>query len=234
MSPTPAIPVPSAFFDLPGDGVHVLCLDTSAHKEWLETTVSALDPDEQQRAARYLDPWHGRRFAYTRGLLRTLLGRFSRQTASGITFSYGPYGKPEMTDADGLHFNLAHSGDWTALGLSRGRRIGLDLECVAGCRDCLAVARQSFTPRELAMLARERNTAGAFCTLWARKEAVLKAAGLGLDSLRAFCTADPAIELHDADGVQVQWSVSEIESPAGYAMALAAEGGPVRHASFRL
>lgn len=214
--------------------MHVLCLNTSAHKEWLETTVTALDPDEQQRATRYLDAWHGRRFAYTRGLLRSLLGRFSRRVPSSITFSYGPYGKPELKDASGLHFNLAHSGDWAALGFSRGRRIGIDLESVADSRDCLAVARQCFTPRELAMLEQGSNTAEGFCTIWARKEAVLKAAGLGLDSLQAFCTSDPAVELRDVNNVPVQWSLSEIESPAGYAMALAAEGGPVRHASFRL
>lgn len=226
--------IPPGFFDLPEEVAHVLWLNIAEHLDWLEAGLATLDPVEHDRAARYLNPWHGQRYACTRGLLRSLLGRFLGRPPAGIEFGYGPYGKPRLPAAEKLNFNLAHSGDWVALGFSRERRIGIDLESVAGCHDCLAVARQCFSPRELAVLEQASNTAQRFCSVWVRKEAVVKAAGLGLDSLQAFCALDPVVALRDERGIPIQWHLSEIPMAAGYAMALATEGGPVRNASFRL
>ena len=228
------MPIPATFFDLPADAVHVLILNAAEHRAWLEAGTSTLDMGEQERAARYVNPWHGRRFAYTRGLLRWLLGRFLKQAPAEIRFGYGAHGKPEMNAAAELHFNLSHCGDWVALAFSQGRQVGIDLESVAGCRDCLAVARQCFSPRELAELEQGMNAAQTFCAIWVRKEAVLKAAGRGLDSLQAFCTLDPDIALQDARGTLVKWHLSDVPTIAGYAMALAAEGGLVRNSIFCL
>jgi hypothetical protein len=57
---------------------------------------------------------------------------------------------------------------------------------------------------------------------------------LGLDSLQTFCALDPVVALQDERGIPTQWHLSEIPMAAGYSMALATEGGRVRHVSFRL
>lgn len=226
--------IPFEFFDLPENVVHVLCLNVSEHMDWLEAGAAALCPAERERAGRYVNPWHGRRYAYTRGLLRMLSSRFLECAPAGIEFSYGPYGKPRLNGAGGLNFNVSHSGDWVAFGFARGRRIGIDLESVADCHDCRSVARECFSPRELAVLEHGMDAAQAFCALWVRKEAVLKAAGRGLDSLKTFCALDPVVELQDERGTPIPWRLNEIPMLAGHAMALATEGAPVRHVSFRL
>lgn len=226
--------IPSTFFDLPADAAHVLILNAFEHRAWLEADVSTLDTAEQERAARYVNPWHGQRYACTRGLLRRLLGRFLKQEPAEIEFSYGTYGKPALTGVGGLNFNLSHSGDWVALGFCRERRIGIDMEIHIDSRDCLAVAYQCFSPRELAELNQRLNTAQAFCDLWVRKEAALKAAGLGLDALQNFCTCDSVVSLQDEQGATMQWHVSDMPLHAGHSMALAIEGRPVRNVSFRL
>jgi len=226
--------IPSTFFDLPEDVVHVLYLNTSVHRDWLETGAITLDLAEHERAARYLNPWHGRHYAYSRGLLRILIGRFLKRPPSDIKFSYGAYGKPRINDAKGLNFNLSHSGDWVAFAFSRNRQIGIDLECVADCRDHLAVARQCFSPRELVVLERGMNATQDFCAIWVRKEAVLKAAGLGLGSLKEFCTLDPDIALQDERGTLTNWHLIDIPILTGYAMAFAAEGGPVPNVCFQV
>ena len=226
--------IPAEFFELSEGAVHILCLNTSEHGDGLEAGLSVLNRAEHERAARYVNPWHSRHYAYTRGLLRMLLGRFLRRAPADIEFSYGVYGKPELNGAEGLNFNLSHCGDWAAFGFSRGRRIGIDLESVADSHDCLAVARQCFSPRELDVLEQGMNTAQTFCAIWVRKEAALKAAGLGLDSLQALCVLDPVVALRDERGTPIQWYLSDIPMPTGFSMALAAEGGPVRNVSFRL
>lgn len=224
--------IPSEFFELPKDVVHILCLDVSRHADLLATGVAALDPAEREWAGRYVNPWHGQRYAYARGLLRTLSGQFLNCAAAAIEFSYGPHGKPRLAGA--LNFNLSHSGDRVALGFSWGRRIGIDLARVADCRDCESVARQCFSPGERAFLKRAGNDAQAFCALWTRKEAVLKAAGRGLESLQSFCALESVVALDDERGIPARWCLDEIPVPAGHALALATEGSRVPYVSFGL
>jgi phosphopantetheinyl transferase len=234
MRPRAGMNVPAEFYELPADAAHVLCLNVSSHRLALEAGLAALDPAEKERAARYVDPWHGRRYACTRGLLRLVLGRFLQQAPAEVEFTYGPHGKPELNGESRLGFNLSHCGDWVAMGFAREQRIGIDLECRADSRDCQAVAQQCFTDRELAELQQGVYKARAFCAIWVRKEAVLKAAGRGLDGIRTFCTGEPVVSLPDARGVLVRWHVSDMPMVNGHHMALAVEGGLVRYRCFQL
>jgi len=225
--------IPPEFFELPADAVHVLCVNVSEHRNALEASVGALDPAERERAAHYANPWHGQRYACTRGMLRLVLGRFLKRAPGDIEFSYGACGKPALNGAGGLNFNLSHNGDWVALGVTRGRRIGIDLDGQTDGHACLAVASQCFSPREMAKLVQGTDTAHVFCAIWVRKEAVLKAAGRGLDAMQTFCTNNPVVSLPDEWGLPAQWHVSDVPVPPGQHMALAVEAGPVRNRCFR-
>jgi 4'-phosphopantetheinyl transferase len=234
MRPRAGMHIPAEFYELPADAAHVLCLNVSSHRLALEAGLAALDSAERERAARYVDPWHGRRYASTRGLLRLVLGRFLQRAPADVKLAYGPHGKPELDGEDRLDFNLSHCGDWAAMGFARGRRVGIDLERLADSRDCLAVARQCFTVRELTELDQGVDKVHAFCAIWVRKEAVLKAAGQGLDRMRTFCTSEPIVSLPDARGAPLQWHVSDMPMVGGHHMALAVEGGAVRNRCFLL
>jgi 4'-phosphopantetheinyl transferase len=234
MRPRTGMHIPAGFYELPADAAHVLCLNVSAHRLALEAGLAALDPAERARAARFVDPWHGRRYACARGLLRLVLGRFLQRAPTEVEFAYGPHGKPELNGESRLGFNLSHCGDWVAMGFARERRIGIDLEHRVDSRDYQAVAQQCFTDRELAELQQGVDKARVFCAIWVRKEAVLKAAGRGLDGMRTFCTGEPVVSLPDTQGRPQQWHVSGMPMIDGQHMALAVEGGPLRNRCFRL
>lgn len=226
--------LPSRFFELPTDTVHVLCLDLAEQWAVLAAGLDVLDSSEQARAARYADPWNGQRYACARALLRHVLGRFLNQAPADIELRYGAYGKPALNGSGGPDFNLSHCGDWVALAVSRERRIGIDLENRVENQDCLAVAAQCFSPREWAELAQGADVSQAFCAIWVRKEAMVKAAGRGLDAMQTFCTCDPAVSLPDEQGLPTQWHVDSLPAPAGHHLALAVEGGPARNRCFQL
>ena len=156
---------------------------------------------------------------------------FLRQSPANIVFNYGRYGKPSV---DGIDFSLSHCGDWLALAVSQGRRIGIDLENRVDPRDFQGVARQCFSPQELVKLAEGEDEALTFCATWVRKEAVLKAAGRGLDAMQGFCTASSKVFLADDREMPAQWYVVGLEAPAEHQLALAVEGGPTRNRCFRL
>jgi 4'-phosphopantetheinyl transferase len=213
--------IPPGFFELPTDTVHVLCLNLAEQRAMLAAGLHALDPSELNRAARYTNAWHGQRYACSRSFLRHVLGRFLQQAPADIVFNYGTYGKPTL---EGIDFSLSHCGDWLALAVSYGRRIGIDLENRVEHGGCLDVARQCFSPRELTELAQGKDMPQAFCAIWVRKEAVVKAAGRGLDTLQAFCTRDSVVSLPDEQGLPMQWHVGSLPGPAGHHLALAVEG----------
>jgi len=103
----------------------------------------------------------------------------------------GPHGKPM---AEGIYFNISHSGDY-AFGVVADAEVGCDVEGIKGPK--LSVARRFFTKKEQAWLESadsdfsgelEGGLAKAFYTIWTRKEAVIKMTGEGISrDLRSFC-----------------------------------------------
>jgi 4'-phosphopantetheinyl transferase len=121
----------------------------------------------------------------SRAVLRQLLGSYLGLDPSHVALTRGVHGKP-MVMAEGrgqpLFFNLAHSQGLMLVAIAPDHPVGIDLEAVKPDRDLSAIARRFFTSREcahwMAVSAPERSR--AFMVLWTRKEAALKAAGLGL------------------------------------------------------
>ena len=85
-----------------------------------------------------------------------------------------PHGRPVLLGT-GLHASVTHSGDLVGVALTAGGPVGLDVEQMAPLDfDGLtrAVLHDSEDARDLV----------GFYTLWARKEAVVKATGEGLEA----------------------------------------------------
>lgn len=95
-------------------------------------------------------------------------------------------GKPMLTFRDGrtqpLHVSVAHGGGLAVGAVCDHGPIGVDVERVDTRRSLLAIAQRFFAPEEHAVLERcgiDERTA-LFHQWWTRKEAVLKATGIGL------------------------------------------------------
>ena len=99
-----------------------------------------------------------------------------------LEFSLGGFGKPSVVEPAGLRFNLSHSQSLALIAVDDDADVGIDVELLRPMNDAEALAGSYFTPAErqaleaLAPEARDR----AFLTCWTRKEACLKATGLGL------------------------------------------------------
>lgn len=144
-----------------------------------------LSESEAVRARRFLAPLHGQRYLVAHARLRQLLAQTLQQDAQSLEFTEGPHGKPELggaATASGLKFNLSHSGAMGLVGWSWRRHIGVDVEVWREMRDDAALVRRYFSPAEIAawesLPPTERTE--AFFNLWTRKEAYIKALGLGL------------------------------------------------------
>ncbi len=174
--------------------------------------ATLLTPSEQQHAARYLRPADQLRYRVGRACLRYLLGQHLGQLPATIALHAGRYGKPQLAEPAGVHFNVAHSGDWVVVALA-AREIGIDLEQMVPDFDFNDVAAQRFSEPERRLLALSHEPQITFYHIWTQLEARAKASGLGLgdEELRPAATGYPA----------AQWTVQNFGLIPGHPGALA-------------
>lgn len=198
--------------------------------QWAEATLSA---DEVQRAARFRFEADRRRFLISHASLRDILARYLLQPPQEVQFGAGEHGKPILLSDSQLDFNLSHSGDFALIGVASGRKVGVDAERFRHDMEHERIARRFFSENENAELKRlpDEQKIDGFFTCWTRKEAYIKAHGLGLSlPLDSFDVSliphKPALllatrpEPHEAS----RWTLLSLDVHPGYAGAVAVEG----------
>lgn len=166
-----------------GIDVHVATL-TRLHRH-IGTYATWLDPQEQERADRFRFAHDRERFILGHGLLRDVLGARLGQHPAEVVTRRGEFGKPFLADSD-LHFNLSDTKDAVLVAVSPGAPIGADIETMHRDTDHHAVSKHYFTPTEVMSIPAGEAGKHRFLELWTRKEAVLKASGVGImDDLRS-------------------------------------------------
>lgn len=167
------------------------------HATQLDTAITdgALSGDERLRSARFRFDRDRRRFIAGRSFLRAVLAGYLDVPPRRVRLAYTPHGKPVLFGADSLHFNFSNAGEWGVLGVARSD-IGVDVEQIRPIPDLDDVARDFFAAGEAeAVLAAEgEERVARFLSCWTRKEAFVKATGVGIGtSMRDFeVTVTPA------------------------------------------
>lgn len=175
--------------------------------------IATLSPDEIARARRFVFEKDRHHFMAARAALRQLLARHLGRTPASLQFTSGPFGKPALADLPGLHFNLSHSGTTGVLALSERLATGIDVEVLRPMSDAVALADAYFAPAERSVIAAIDDTAvrdAAFLRCWTRKEASLKAVGIGLHLATAGFDVgtrpdERTVEIATAEGVERVW-----------------------------
>lgn len=193
-----------------------------------------LSPDELARAERFHFDRDRQRYIAGRGALRLILGRYLDCQPAEIAFDYGPQGKPALAapwDRSDLCFNATHSHEMALYAIARVRRVGIDVEHIREIREARGIARRYFTTAEAAQLEAAEPLGAAFLRLWTRKEAVIKAVGVGLSMpLNCFdLSAVPGdgtgeFAVQDAAAEGAVWTLFELSPGAGYLAAVVIEG----------
>lgn len=137
-----------------------------------------LSADEKVRAARFHFAHHQHRFKISRVRLREILAMYLNKNPATLHFQYHTHGKPYLENA--LQFNLTHSKDLALLAICH-YPVGIDLEFYSA-RPFLNMGKNIFSTSENNTLKHLPDALKPLCFfhLWAQKEAVVKAVGLGL------------------------------------------------------
>ena len=149
-----------------------------------------LSVEEVARASRFVFPRDRSRHIAAHAALRQLLTQHLANAGCDavepLKLVVGRHGKPALAAPSRLHFNLSHSRAVGVVAISEEAELGVDIEQVRPMNDAAVMAAAYFTAAEQAALAacgadfcdaaRDR----AFFNCWTRKEACLKALGIGL------------------------------------------------------
>ncbi|MCP6758301.1 MAG: 4'-phosphopantetheinyl transferase superfamily protein [Fischerella sp. CENA71] len=170
------------------DDVHVWRISLDRPESELQALQTTLSSDEIARAQRFYFEQHRQRFIAGRGILRKILGRYLGVEPQAVEFTYELRGKPLLADSfadSGLSFNLSHSQDLALCGVSRNRKIGIDVEYMRSVSDVEALAERFFAPREYELVRSlpQNQQQQVFFRYWTCKEAYLKAIGVGIVQL---------------------------------------------------
>jgi 4'-phosphopantetheinyl transferase len=225
--------------------VHVWCLALDLPQPTIDFLRASLSANEEARAARYLFDKHRRRFIACRGQVRRILAGYLSTDASEICFSYGAKGKPALagpwSDSE-IQFNITDSHELALCALGLNRDLGVDLEYIRRPTDFDGLAERFFAPREVDVLRflPDEQRLQAFFNCWTRKEAVLKAVGIGLGMPLnrvevTLAPQDPARVLTYADDAEesAPWWLHSLEPAASYVGALASRGSPLEVNTWR-
>lgn len=215
-----------------GRHVHLWQLDL---RDMGADATSLLDAAETERAQRFVYAHDWRRYVAAHAWLRRILGAYLGVPPQQLRFAAGAYGKPVLLQGPlapgqaALCFNLSHSKDLALIAVTTGIEVGVDIEAVRDDLPGPDLAAGVLSAAELAELEQcaAPDHATSFVACWARKEACLKALGVGLGleprALNLGLRAErQAMRL---DGAEALIDISPLPAPAGYCAALAAVGG---------
>lgn len=195
--------------------------------------LALLSPDERRRAERFAVQPARAAYVVARAALRRQLGQALSRDADAIGIGVDERGRPFLDDPphDAPDFNLSHSGSLIAIAIARGGRVGVDVEWHGRNRGLRELVSQVMGPHEAAFL----NTLEgpefrrAFYECWTRKEALVKALGIGIAyPLRSIDI--PVVKAGAAHRAELEpdsvWSVWTSSPQANYTLSVALAGEP--------
>jgi 4'-phosphopantetheinyl transferase len=185
-----------------------------------------LDDGERARAAAFTKARDQQRFTIAHGALRILAGQQLATQPAALRWVPGRHGKPELAPPwSWLHTSLSHSGDMVAAAASAGRPVGVDVQRLVPGLEAIALSARFFPPDEAHYVAAgcdAGDRADRFAHLWARKEAVVKAAGGRLwPNLTIAVRGRDVVSCAEPAGPQ---RVADVTAPPGFRAAVALAG----------
>lgn len=171
------------------EGVQLFATDVSEYSlAALEKLHEVLSPEEQAKVKRYRMKKDRLLSVVARGNLRRILANQLGIKPKQVQLGTNEHGKPILLGKEPtFDFNISHAGTKVAIATLDHSNpanthvcIGIDLEVINQMIDIQVIAKHYFSSNECRLINQSPEPAITFFTFWTRKEALLKAAGVGL------------------------------------------------------
>jgi 4'-phosphopantetheinyl transferase len=144
-----------------------------------------------------------------------------------LRFNRNAQGKPFLEDGE-LDFNVSHSRDRLLIAVTAGRAVGVDIEFRRDGLNMKSIAKRWFAPEEQTFLKSIENPADGFFEVWAKKEAYVKALGVGIyKDLNTFAVPVGENPFSPNIGSDGRWFFQTLEIDPLYTAAVVSEAPAV-------
>ncbi|NWF98178.1 MAG: 4'-phosphopantetheinyl transferase superfamily protein [Nitrospirae bacterium] len=216
--------------------VHVWEINLGSDLSKVEKYLPILSDEEKKKASAFRFSDDRERYIISHAVLRLLLSKYSGEKPEEIVFYNNNYGKPYIMlnpDLPKIFFNISHSHKMAVIAISNGYEIGIDIEYLLRKINFEDIARRFFSNIENKKL---NSLSGnlrkeAFFRCWTRKEAYLKAKGVGISGsfksfeVSIFPEENPEIIAIDGQhSDEDNWSLFDIIHIHNYIGAIAVKG----------
>lgn len=179
-------------FRMPNHIADIRLFDTDVNQYTqaeLAKLTELLSVEERDKVNRYHKKNDKLLSVIARANLRRLLGVQLGHLPQTLTIKNTAYGKPFLNQpTSNIDFNVSHAGSKVVIALdcasvtpsSNQSYIGIDIERINPQIDIQVIAKYYFSERELYLINQSPEPVTTFFIYWTRKEALLKAAGVGL------------------------------------------------------
>lgn len=189
-----------------------------------------LDNNEQDKALRFVQTTHGRRYVASHGKLRLILAEYLNIPPAKIGYAEQAFGKPVIL-IDGLEhdikFNMAHSGNKMLVAVGMDGEIGVDIEVWNSRIDTTSIASVCFAEAERCFWngLPESRKDEFFFRFWTRKESFVKAVGVGIGLdvslvVSSLVGAARLLSVPDGYGQPEEWALVDLDFGDGISAAL--------------
>ena len=213
-----------------------------ASNDVISRYAQTLSADELRRAAAFRFPHLRESYLVAHGVARRILSNLTGTDPGDVRIVLGKNGKPELVNLEGLHFNMAHSGELMALAVTRVGPVGVDVEQLRRLSDMKSLSEHFFSREERNQLECPQDVmAERFFRCWTLKEAFLKSTGEGLSrALDSFAVAFTSgaeaalLRISEPSDDPRAWTLRSFDPAPGYtgACAIRATGVRLTHCNF--
>lgn len=223
---------PYSNLNLGMNDVHIWHAHTDISEHQLNELFNVLSPEEIDRANRFYFKSDRKQYVVARGILRNVLSYYCDQLPNQHKFVYNHYGKPFL-EINNIRFNVSHSQSRILIGFTNEREIGVDIEYIKTFERAEEIVSRYFSDYEKNEFHKLpdflKNT--AFINCWTRKEAYIKACGIGLsmplDQFSvSFIPGDPArlIDIKNEKREKDRWTLKDLKYDHNYIAATVVKG----------
>lgn len=162
------------------DHVHLWMIDVSSDEVILKVLTGTLNADEKIRSQKFVFENDRKQYITAHGALRQILGCYLSVNPAKIQFRKTNNHKPFISyPFTNIKFNITHSENKILIAISIAE-IGVDIELIKPFFEFKEVINSYFSKKERSIIVNSINPSEIFYKLWTRKEAVLKASGIGI------------------------------------------------------
>ena len=168
-------------FNKDSNKVFVFTVNLTSYKQNISQFWECLSVEEKRQAKKYYTRYLTDQYIISHGILRCILGYYTKQHPKDIEFIHNKYGKPFLKN-NNIQFNMSHSHDIVSYIVALNYKVGIDIELQDDNLDVQELSNLVFTPTECEFFTALETKAKFefFYNLWTKKESLIKANGQGL------------------------------------------------------